>query len=143
MYEKLKIKSDNKKKTIKIGTVIHSNDKYFLKSKGFSKNRESVIVGKGEKGNALVKLTSQNTANTAKVPDYEKESYFDVRNLYTKDNAGNYIAISDKTKIDELNKFIKSNWPEVPISSVELIKKTVISDLKYGKRNKRRLDDIE
>lgn len=129
---------------IKPGTVIHSDDKYFYNSGGFCKEREAVVLVANKNDEVgLVKLTTRNNPNTEQVPDYMEMSYFDKRNLYTKDNDNKPIKISNLKTSDDLHKFIKSDFPDLTNESVNFITNTVLSDSKYGERNTARYERLK
>lgn len=122
---------------------MHSNDKYFYRSDGYEKNRESVIVATNDNNEvALVKLTTSNTPKYKVVPDYKNSRYM-TEDIYTTDNENKRIQVCDATKISNEAKFIPSKFEDIPSSSVESIKETLINDSKYGYRNKQRLEQLK
>lgn len=125
--------------SVKVGTVIHSNDKYFFGSDGYDKNRESVVVATNGKKVALSKLTTSKNEKYKFVPNYNNISKYISQNLYTKDNELKDIYISDKNYIDKFNKFIISSFSMISEDSVKEILSVILSDPIYGERNKKRL----
>lgn len=122
---------------------MHSNDKYFQGSDGYAKSRESVVLTSNKYNEvALAKLTTSDNPKYKNVPNYGK-SKFMTEDLYIKDNDGKFIKISFGNVSDVTNKFVKSNWQDVPIESVEYIKDTLFNHSKYGKRNQDRYNKIK
>lgn len=122
---------------------MHSNDKYFFGSDGFSKNRESVVIDTNANHEvALVKLTTSQNSKYKDVPNYVGSKYM-TEDLYIKDNNNKNIVVSNKRVIDNENKFIKSNFKDIPIESVEVIKHDLLNNSKYGKRNRDRLNKLK
>lgn len=123
--------------------VVHSNDKYFQGSDGYEKNRESVVLTSNENNEvALAKLTTSKNPKYKNVPNYG-QSKFMTEDLYIKDNEGKFIKISSGQVSNDTSKFVKSNWQDVPIESVEYIKETLFNNSKYGLRNKDRYNKIK
>lgn len=123
--------------------VVHSNDKYFQGSDGYAKNRESVVLTSNENNEvALAKLTTSKNPRYENVPNYG-QSKFMTEDLYIKDNEGKFIKISPGQVSNDISKFVKSNWQDVPIESVEYIKETLFNNNKYGLRNKDRYNKIK
>ena len=130
-------------KPIKVGTVVHTNDKYFQGSDGYSKNREAVIVGlNGKKELVLVKLTTSSNPKYKQVPGYKEGSKYMTESLYILDNEGKRIKISNVQDVTDEYKFIRSRFPDVSESAVQEILKVVLNDRKYGMRNTRRYSQV-
>lgn len=123
--------------------VVHSNDKYFQGSDGYSKSRESVVLTSNKNNEvALAKLTTSQNPKYKNVPNYGK-SKFMTEDLYIKDNDGDFIKISFGNVSNDTNKFVKSNWQDVPLDSVEYMKDTLFNHSKYGLRNQDRYNKIK
>lgn len=128
-------------KPVKIGSVVHSNDKYFYGSDGYSKNREAVIVGINNKNElVLVKLTTSSNPKYKQVPGYIKGSKYMTEDLYVLDNEGKRIRLSNVRDVTNEYKFVRSTFPDVSEFAVKEILKVVLNDKKYGLRNQRRYD---
>lgn len=144
MYEKLKIKKKKSKfvKNIKPGTVVHSNDKYFQGADGYSKNREAVVLKSNKKGHvALSKLTTSKEQNYEDVKNYPGSRY-NPETIYSRTQNNKKIKVSKSRVSNDNNKFILSNFPSIPIESVEDIVYQSINNKRFGKRNKKRLLSI-
>lgn len=127
-----------------IGSIIHSNDRYFYKSDGIPKSREAVVVYVNEMGElALVKLTTSKNPKYKLISNYNGKSKAITETLYIKDNDGQPIKISNAKQINNINKFIKSSFPDISEKSVEEIIDLVVNDAKYGQRNISRLEQIK
>ena len=135
-------KQQMKTQNVKVGSVVHSNDKYFLGSDGYSKDRESVVVAKNGENVALVKLTTSENPKYMDVPNYPKHSRFMTEDIYVKDNEGKPIVVSKQNSINDLHKFIVSHFPNLPKSSVDEILNIVLNNSKYGERNTRRYNEF-
>ena len=132
-----------KNRPIKIGSVVHSNDKYFYGSDGYSKDRESVIVGmNNRKELVLVKLTTSENPKYKQVPGYMVGSKFMTENLYVKDNEGKPIKLSNVQDVTDEYKFIRSQFPDVSETAVKEILKVVLSDRRFAKRNRQNLHNF-
>lgn len=136
-------KTDKHYKNIRPGTVVHSNDRYFQGSDGYSKNREAVVLKSNEKGHVVLSklTTSKNNPYAKPVKNYPGSKY-ESRNVYNKTNTNEKIKVGKSKIISDENKFCMSNFPNVPIDAVEDIILQSISDKKYGKRNKQRILSI-
>lgn len=122
---------------------MHSNDKYFYRSDGIAKNRESVVVALNSKNEvALVKITTSKNPKYKLIPNYNDNSKYMTEDIYTMDNEGQAITINDSVRISNDTKFIPSRFNNIPISSVEIIKNDLIANERFGKRNKRRIDNL-
>lgn len=140
--EAMEYKKQVESLSVDVGTVVHSNDKYFYGSDGFSKNRESAVVAKNGKKVALAKLTTSENEKYEYVPNYNNKSKYMTQDLYTKDDKGNNIYVSQTYKIDDCNKFVKSSFPSITEESAQEILKVLLNDKKYGKRNRKRLEEF-
>lgn len=128
-------------KPIKVGSVVHTNDKYFQGSDGYSKNREAVIVGINDKNElVLVKLTTSSNPKYRQVLGYEKGSKYMTESLYVLDNEGKRIKISNVQDVTDEYKFIRSWFPDVSESAVQEILRVILNDRRFGKRNRRSLN---
>ena len=126
-----------------MGLVVHSNDKYFYRSDGYSKSRESVVIGKNKYNEvALAKLTTSKNEKYKDVPNYNG-SRFMTEDVYTSDNTNKRIVISKSKKLSDNNKFIKSHFDDVPVDSVEYIKNELVNNDRFGKRNQKRLEQLK
>ena len=123
--------------------VVHSNDKYFYRSDGVSKNREAVVLEvNSNKEVAVAKLTTSQNPKYKNVPNYG-QSKFMTENLYIKDNDGKFIKISPAKNSDDNNKFVKSKWRDVPSESVKYIKHVLLFDNKFKYRNGQRYNELK
>ena len=133
----------SKNKPVKVGTVVHSNDKYFYGSDGYSKNREAVIVGINNKNElVLVKLTTSSNPKYKQVPGYMKGSKYMTEDLYVLDNEGKRIKLSNVKDVTDEFKFIRSAFPDVSENAVKEILKVVLSDRRFAKRNRKNLNNF-
>ena len=139
----LRKNKSRKNKPVKVGSVVHSNDKYFYGTDGYSKNREAVIVGINDRNElVLVKLTTSENPKYKEVLDYSKKSRYMTETLYVKDNTGKAIKLSNVKNVTDEYKFIRSYFPDVSEKAVKEILKVVLSDRRFAKRNKQNLTDF-
>ena len=123
--------------------VVHSNDKYFYRSDGVSKNREAVVLEvNSNKEVAVAKLTTSQNPKYKNVPNYIGSRYM-TEDLYTSDNDNKKIIISNSNICNDKNKFIKSKFPDIPKQSVEIIKNDLIKNTRFGNRNLKRLEQLK
>lgn len=140
---KSKSNSKNVSKTIRHGQIVHTRDDFFQGSDGkSSKSRMAVVVETNRKNEmALVKLTHSTKNSTKSISGYrDGTSRYSTHDVYTKDNKGQPISSSTSTRSGK-KKFIleRKKTKDVPKSQVNVIKKDVVKDPKFGKRNRKRL----
>ena len=139
----LRKNKSQKNRPVKVGSVVHSNDKYFWGSDGYSSDREAVIVGINARNElVLVKLTTSENPKYNDVLYYSKKSRYMTETLYVKDNTGKAIKLSNVENVTDEYKFIRSRFPDVSESAVKEILKVVLNDRRFAKRNRRNLNNF-
>lgn len=132
-------KQENTCSTVPNGTVLHSNDKYFSGTDGNSdKGRYAIVLDSNAAGDLGVgKVTHSDKQKGVSVADYfDSKSRVLPGGLYTFDNAGNPIRISDKFEIRTSKGIINE-------TKLEEILQNMFEDERFGRSNLDKLNELK
>jgi len=138
-YYAKRAKKENVALTVPNGTVLHSYDYYFEGTDGNSRKGRYVIV---LDSNSAGELGVGKVTHSKKQIGVSVEEYFDENSqvlsggLYTFDNNGKPICVSNKFEV----KFSKG---VIPSSKVDEILKNMLEDVRFGKSNLDKLNQLK
>jgi hypothetical protein len=132
----------NISKNVPNGKIVHTDDKYFYKSGGYSKRRMAVVVDSNKNNDlAIVKLTTSEKGKA--IRGYKKGKSRFRPNVYTYDNEGKPIRLDSRD--NGKRKFVLDDRKTNDMSKkdVNFVKKQSLFDDRFGIRNRRRLKNLK
>lgn len=121
------------------GTILHTRDNYLEGADGKSvKGRYVVVLDSNRNGDLGVgKVThSQKEAGVSVAENFDEKSRIQVGGLSTKDNSGQPIRVSNKFQLKPSKGLVEEH-------KVNEIKKALVTDKRFGKRNRQRLHNLK